>query len=239
LVSPSFDVTKENLPVIIEICDHLDGIPLAIEFAAARVDVFRVEEILEQLNHSFDLPAGSKRSRSARHQTLRASMNWSWNLLTNAERIFMQRLSVFAGGWTFEAAQIICECENLELISALVKKSLIVVDQKSRYETRYHFHNLVRKFAQEKLLEAGEEKKIRDRHLDYFLGMARKIEPVRNADEQLPWLERLFIERDNIRAAMQWAAQTNVNAGLYLAGQLRSLWQNYDLPEEKRWLLMI
>jgi predicted ATPase len=239
LVSPNFDVTEENFPFVIEICNQLDGIPLAIEFAAARVDMFRVEEIVNQLNRSFDLLAGSKRSVSPRHQTLRASINWSWNLLTNSEHIFMRRLSVFPGEWTFQSARAVCACENLELMSALAKKSLIVVNQEARHETRYHFHNMVRKYAREKLLESVEEKTMRDRHLDFFLEMAQKFEPALRGVDQLSWLERLFIERDNIRAAMQWAAQTNVNAGLYLSERLQAFWENYDLPGEKRWLLMI
>lgn len=239
LVSPHFNITGENAPAILEICSQLDGIPLAIEFAAARVDVLRVEEILEQLSHSFDLLAGSKRSLSPRQQTLRASINWSWNLLTSMEHILMRRLSVFAGGWTFHAARAVCECQDLEWISSLVKKSLVVVNQEGRHETRYSFHTLVRKFAQEKLVEAGEEHEIRDRHLEYFLDLARKLEPALRGVDQLLWLERLFVERDNLRAAMQWAARTNVQAGLYLSGRLQAFWENVDLPEDKRWLLMI
>ena len=116
---------------------------------------------------------------------------------------------------------------------------MVVVDQEAPHETRYHFHNMVRKYALEKLLEAGEENTIRDRHLDYFLDLSRKFEPALRGVDQLFWLERLFVERDNIRAAMQWAAKTNVQAGLYLSGRLQAFWESYDLPEEKRWLLMI
>jgi predicted ATPase/DNA-binding SARP family transcriptional activator len=239
LVSPSFEITRESFCIVSEICSHLDGIPLAIEFAAARVDILRVEEILKQLNQSFELLAGSKRSLPPRHQTLRASIQWSWDLMTNSEQRFMRRLSVFAGGWTRDAAQSVCECENLELIGALVRKSLILVDREAGHETRYRFHNMVRKYALERLLEAGEENTIHDRHLEYFLEMSRKFEPALRGMDQLLWLERLFVDRDNIRAAIQWAAKTNVQAGLYLSGRLQAFWESYDLPEEKRWLLMI
>lgn len=239
LVLPNFDITKENFPVIVEICNHLNGIPLAIELAAARVDIFKVEEILNQLDRSFDLLVSSKRSVLPRHQTMRVSINWSWNLLTESEQIFMRRLSVFAGGWTFNAAQAVCNGDSLELTSALVKKSLAVVNQETAHETRYDFHEMIRKYAREKLLEAGEEEIIRDRHLEYFLELSRKFEPALHGIDQLLWLKRLFVERDNIRAALQWAAKTNVSAGLYLSERLRAFWENCDLQEEKHWLLMI
>ena len=239
LVLSGFEVTKENVGAMIDICNRLDGIPLAIELAAARVDMFNVEEILDQLERSFDLLVSSKRSLSLRHRTLRASIDWSWNLLTNSEHIFMRHLSVFAGGWTLQTAQAVCDCGSLELTSALVAKSLVVVHQEAGHETRYHFHEMVRNYAWEKLIEAGEEELIRDRHLEYFLQMAQQFEPALQGHDQLAWLERIYVERDNIRAALQWAAKTNVQAGLYLSGRLRTFWESYALEGEKRWLLMI
>ena len=177
LVLSGFEVTKENVGTMIDICTRLDGMPLAIELAAARVDMFNVEEIRDQLERSFDLLVSSKRSLSLRHRTLRASIDWSWNLLTDSEHIFMRHLSVFAGGWTLQAAQAICDCGSLELTSALVMKSLVVVHQEAGRETRYNFHEMVRNYAWEKLLEAGEEELIRDRHLEYFLELSRQFEP--------------------------------------------------------------
>jgi predicted ATPase len=239
LIVRGFEVTKENARAIFDICKRLDGIPLAIELAAARVDMFNVEEIRDQLKRSFDLLVSGKRSLSLRHRTLRASIDWSWNLLTDSERIFMRHLSVFAGGWTLQTAQAVCDCGSLELTSALVAKSLVVVHKEAGHETRYHFHEMVRNYAWEKLLEAGEEEAIRDRHLEYFLELARQFEPALQGHDQLSWLERLYGERDNIRAALQWAAKTNVQAGLYLSGRLRTFWESYALEGEKRWLLMI
>lgn len=239
LVQAGFALRDENARAILAICLRLDGIPLAIELAAAQVDMFSVDEILEQINRSCDLLVSSRRSVARRHQTLRASIDWGWNLLTEAERIFMRRLAVFAGGWTLPAAQTICGGEVLELMSALVKKSLVVVQQDARRETRYDFHQMVRNYAWEKLVEAGEEVVIRNRHLEYFLELSRQFEPALHGVEQLPWLERLYAERDNFRVALQWAAKTNVEAGLYLSGRLRTFWENYALQGEKRWLLLI
>ena len=239
LVVPEFKVTKENARAMIDICRRLDGIPLAIELAAARVDMFKVDEIRDQLARSFDLLVSSQRSLSLRHRTLRASIDWSWNLLTDSEHIFMRHLSVFAGGWTLQAAQAVCDCGSLELTSALVRKSLVVVHQEEARETRYDFHEMIRNYALEKLLEAGEQEFIRDRHLEYFLELSRQFEPALHGEDQLSWLERLYVERDNFRAALQWAAKTNVQAGLYLSGRLRTFWESYALEGEKRWLLMI
>ena len=243
LVVSGFEVTKENAESVIEICQRLDGIPLAIELAAARVDLFKVEEILDQLDRSFDLLVSSQRSIAQRHQTLRASIDWGWNLLTDSEQIFMRRLSVFAGGWTLPAAQAVCDSHTplagVELISALVRKSLVVVQQDPARETRYDFHEMIRTYAREKLVQAGEEEVIRDRHLEYFLELSRQFEPALHGADQLAWLERLYGERDNFRAALQWAAKMNVKAGLYLSGRLRTFWENYALEGEKRWLLMI
>jgi predicted ATPase len=148
-------------------------------------------------------------------------------------------LSVFSGGWTLHAAQAADVGNSRELISTLVKKSFVVVHQQTAQETRYVFHEVIRSYALEKLVEAGEEKTIRDRHLEYFLELSRQFEPALHGIDQNLWLERLFIERDNIRAALEWAARTNVHAGLYLSNRLRMFWENYDLREEARWLLMI
>jgi predicted ATPase/DNA-binding SARP family transcriptional activator len=239
LVRSSFEITKTNALTLVKICNRLDGIPLAIELAAAHVNIFTLEEILNQLNHSFDLLASNARSTLPRHQTMRASIAWGWKLLTEAERIFMRRLSVFPGGWTLQAARAIGVQDSLERTSALWKKSFVVVHQQAGYETRYGFHEVVRSFAQERLVEAGEDKTIRDRHLDYYLALLRQLEPALQSVDQDTWLERLFLERDNIRAALEWAARTNVQAGLYLSNRLRTFWETYDLREEARWLLMI
>ena len=239
LVLSSFEITETNVETLIKICSRLEGIPLAIELAAAHVDIFTPNEILKQLNGSFDLLVSSTRSALPRHQTMRASIDWGWNLLTDAECMFLRRLSVFMGGWTLHAAQAL-QVDNPRLLtSVLAKKSFVVVHQQSEHETRYGFHEVIRSFAQEKLVEAGEENTMRDRHLEYFLELARQFEPALQGVDQDLWLERLFVERDNIHAALEWAARTNVQAGLYLSNRLRIFWENYDLREGARWLLML
>jgi predicted ATPase/DNA-binding SARP family transcriptional activator len=239
LVVPGFELTNVNVETVANICSRLDGIPLAIELAAARSDIFTPEEILNQLNRSFDFLVSQTRSLLPRHQTMHASIDWGWNLLTDSERMFMRHLSVFVGEWTLRAAQALGLKDSLERTSALWKRSFVVVRQQAGYETRYRFHEVVRSFALEKLVEAGEEAALRDRHLDYFLELARQFEPaLRGVDQEL-WLERLLIERDNIRAALEWAARTHVQAGLYLSNRLRTFWENYEFREEARWLLML
>ena len=239
LVFSNFEVTQANIPTLIQICNRLDGIPLAIELAAAHAGIFTLDEILEQLNHSFDLLVSNTRSTLPRHQTMRASIEWGWNLLTEAERVFIRRLSVFTGGWTLPAAQALGVKDSLERTRALWKKSLIVVHQQSGFDTRYGFHEVVRSFAQEKLREAGEEKTIRDRQLRYYLNLLRQLELTFHSTDHDKWLDRLFVERDNLRTALEWAARTNVQAGLYISTRLRIFWENYDLREEARWLLTI
>jgi len=239
LVVSDFKVTETNAGTLIRICNRLEGIPLAIELAAAHANIFTLEEMLDQLNHSFDLLVSTMRSALPRHQTMRASIDWGWNLLTEAERIFMRRFSVFRGGWTLHAAQGMGVKDSLERTSALWKKSLVVVHRQAGYETRYGFHEVVRSFAQEKLIEAGEEKTIRDRQLHYYLKLLQQLDLTFRSTDHDMWLDRLFVERDNIRAALEWAARTNVQAGLYISNRLRVFWENYDLSEEARWLLTI
>jgi non-specific serine/threonine protein kinase len=236
VVLSSFRLTTENLQTVVDICRRVDGIPLAIEMAAARVDILQVDEILRQLNHCFDLLVGKSRTALPRHQTMRASMDWSWGLLTESEQVLMRRLSVFAGGWTLEAAQIICEGDALNLTSALVRKSLIMVNRVSGRETRYRFHEIIRQYAREKLIEANEEANIRTQHLKYYLILSEQAEPALRGPAQVQWLAHLNDERDNLRTALEWAAIKDVEAGLYLSGRLQYFWYNFDSLEGTVWL---
>src|SRR6266498_2151089 len=236
LALSSFKLTKENAQTVVDICRKVDGIPLAIELAAARVNILKVKEILKQLHNSFALLASDSRTTTVRHQTLQASMNWSWGLLTESEQTVMPQLSVFAGGWTLESAQEVCEGNALNLISALVKKSLIMVDQKSGHKTRYRFHAIVRQYAHQRLIETGEEENIRTRHLKYFVKLSEQAEPALRGPTQVEWFARLNDELDNIRTALEWATQTDVEAGLYLLGSLHRFWESLDYREGARWI---
>jgi tetratricopeptide (TPR) repeat protein len=175
----------------------------------------------------------------SRRQTLATSLDWSWGLLTESEQRFMRQLAVFAGGWTLDAAQVVCEGNVFELTRALVKQSLIVVDQgagQSARSTRYRFHEMVRQYAHEKLVKAGEEAEVHTRHLQYFLRLSEEAEPGLKGPAQIEeWLVRLNEERDNLRAALRWAGKTDVEAGLYITGRLQGFWESFNLGEGARW----
>jgi len=222
LAFSSFALTNENASTVIEICRKVDGIPLAIELAAAYVNMLQVKEILDQLNASFSLLSSDSRTISAHHQTLQASMNWSWGLLNEAEQTFLQQLSVFTGGWTLESAQAVCDGDALGLTNSLVKKSLIVVKQASGRETRYRFHEIVRQYMREKLSQSTRSEAVRDLHLAYFVKLAQRSEPEFHQADQVFWINKIDEEFDNIRLAMEWAITTNTESGLQLVVALNT-----------------
>ena len=240
LALTSFQLTEENIRTVVDICRKIDGIPLAIELAAARVNILQVTEILAQLEQSLALLASDSRIILPRHQTLRASMDWSWDLLSEAEQAFLRQLSVFAGGWTLESARAVSESDaplgSVGLSSALAKKSLIVVDQETGRETRYRFHEMVREFAHEKLVRSGNEEKIRSLHLNYFVKLAAQAEQELTSSALVNWLERLNEERNNLRTALNWGYKTDIEAGLYLSGHLRRYWESANVREGIHWL---
>ncbi len=242
LSESNFCLTKENSPVVADICHRLDGIPLAIELAAARVNMLSVEQIAARLNESFNLLAGIGRTRLERQQTLQASIDWSWNLLSHSERVLLARLSVFAGGWTLDAAESVCsgdviESRNvLDLITQLVMKSLVVVDQESAGERRYHLLEMIRQYTHEKLMNSGDDEKIRTLHLNYFLNLSTQARLALRGPSRVDWMERLNDERNNLRAALHWAEKTDVEAGLYLSSRLLRYWESSNLGEGVRWL---
>jgi len=236
LVQTDFSMTLENTSSIVQICHRLDGIPLAIELAAARVDILQVDEIWRQLQQRFDLLSSYKRIGIARHQTMRASIDWSWDLLLEPEQTFMRQLSIFAGGWTLKSAQAVCDGDALSLTSALANKSLMVVNQEPGHETRYRFHEIIRQYAREKLVESGEEANIASRHLKYFLQLSEQAELALKGHAQKEWYVRLRVDQDNIHASLAWANETDVEAGLYLAGRLHRFWERFNIREGALWL---
>jgi tetratricopeptide (TPR) repeat protein len=169
------------------------------------------------------------------HQTLQASLDWSWGLLNEAEQRCIRQLSVFAGGWTLEAAQAVCAEDVLGPTSALVKKSLIKVDQAAGRATRYRFHEMVRQYVYKKLQEAGEEATIRLRHLKYFLRFSERAERALHGPQQTEWFDRLTAERDNFRVALEHASGLDLEAGLYLSGGLLAYWYSFDAREGLSW----
>jgi predicted ATPase/class 3 adenylate cyclase/Tfp pilus assembly protein PilF len=240
-----FALTERNAAALAQICHRLDGIPLAIELAAARVKVMSVEQIATRLDDRFRLLTGGSRMLLPRHQTLRAAMDWSYDLLEEGERVLLRRLSVFAGGWVLEAAEAVCggegveEWEVLELQAHLVEKSLVTVEESPAGETHYRMLGTVRQYARDRLVEAGEATGVRDRHRDWFLDLAERGGSELRGPDQAVWLERLEQEHDNLRAALEWsqADAGGAEAGLQLAGALYRFWhvRGY-LTEGRQWL---
>ena len=212
-VLPSFILSEDVIPAVTQICQLVDGLPLGIELAAAKVSVLSVAQIAARLHESFHL-LGRGRDSLPHHRTLEATIQWSYNLLPEAERTLLQRLSVFSGGWTLEAAETIT-CHEiliprekvLELLSELVNKSLIVVGWQIESETRYTMLQTIREFAHRKLREAGNLKEMRAQHFDYFFSLAQEARLF--GKEKGRWMDRLEAEHDNLRAALAWSLEAN------------------------------
>ena len=210
LVRSDFQVTNQNAPALASVCYHLDGIPLAIELAAARVRSLSVEEIDGKLDERFRLLTGGSRTALPRQQTLRSLIDWSYDLLREPEKLFLQRLSVFAGGWTLAVAQEVCAGEGIEqrdvldLQSSLADKSLVLAEPTDGH-TRYRLLETVRQYATERLAETGAREALRERHRDYFLALAEEAAPKLEGAEQAAWLQRLEKEYENLRASLEWS----------------------------------
>ena len=225
---PTFAVTNENAPALAQICHRLDGIPLAIELAAAKVRVLDLDQIAKRLDDRFRLLTGGSRTALERHQTLRAAIDWSYNLLPAAEQVLFRRLSVFVGGWTLEAAESICgdglDVEVLDLLEHLINKSLVQMETMAG-QSRYSMLETMRQYASEKPVEAGESDSLRDRHLEYFLDLAETAVPHLVRSEQLEWLAKLDADYENLRLAIEWALnKESAESSLRLCAALGQFW---------------
>jgi non-specific serine/threonine protein kinase len=209
-IRADFSVTAANATAVVEICRTLDGLPLAIELAAARVGVLSPQQIATRLADRFALLARGRRDAPSRHQTLRALVDWSYEALTDAERTVLRRLAVFAGGWTLEAAEAVCsepgsdEQRVLDLLAVLVEKSLVVLDLQGD-EVRYRLLESIRAYAAEKLDEAGDTAATQQRHAAHFLAVAERWAPELRGPSQAEWMRRFDVEHNNLRAALRWA----------------------------------
>lgn len=241
---PGFSITDNNAPAVVQVCQHLDGIPLAIELAAGRARVLTVKQIAARLGDRFRLLTGGGRTTLPRHQTLRAAMDWSHDLLSEAQRALWRRLSVFIGGCALEAAEAVCSGEHvketdvLDVLSQLVDKSLVIAETHDG-EARYRLLETVREYGRERLVEAGEDGVVRTRHRDWYLRLAEQGERGLQGPEQSSWLERLETEHDNLRAALEWSNSDPAAAepGLRLAGALYWFWWMGGYWSEGRRLL--
>ncbi|HEY2188174.1 MAG TPA: tetratricopeptide repeat protein, partial [Caldimonas sp.] len=244
LQRPRFDPQEKQARAVAEICVRLDGIPLAVELAAARVAVLPVEQIVRLLDQRFRLLTSGSRELP-RHQTLRAMIDWSYELLDEAEKALLARLSLFAGGWTLEAASEVCSDDSIAkddvvyVLIGLVEQSLVVADEVG---DRYRMLETVREYARERLEspaigEVGQER-WRDRHLAYFLAFAEEAAPNLSGSQQRNWLERLERDLDNLRSALTWAAAgASVASGMRLASACSRFWLIRGYAREGlRWL---
>jgi predicted ATPase/class 3 adenylate cyclase len=238
VVQPGFHVTDQNAPSVAQLCARLDGIPLAIELAAARVRHLPVEQLLARLEDRFRLLTGGSRTARERHQTLQAAVDWSYGLLAAQERAVFDRLSVFAGGWTLEAAEAVCadgragaEDEGptprdesngaimlrrddvLDLLSRLVDKSLVLMDEVEVEEgdgggARYRLLETLRQYGRDRLAASGEAAAVHERHAACYLALAERAQSELHGPQQVRWLDRLEREHDNLRAALRWLGET-------------------------------
>jgi predicted ATPase/transcriptional regulator with XRE-family HTH domain len=232
---PDFTLTTENASAVAAICRRLDGLPLAIELAAAWVKMLPPAQLLARLTNRLRLLAGGGPDLPARQQTLQATIDWSYNLLAPAEQVLFRRLAVFAGGWPLDAAEAVCDfgaeagVASLDVLAGLlqlVNASLVVAEEREG-EARYRLLETIREYAGGKLRDADEAETAQARHCDWFLRFAEQAAPQLHAAEQLDWLARLETEHDNLRAALDWclAEPDEAQAGLRLAGALEEFWR--------------
>jgi predicted ATPase/class 3 adenylate cyclase/DNA-binding CsgD family transcriptional regulator len=238
-VRPGFAVTEGDASVVAEICTRLDGLPLAIELAAARVRALSLAEILDSLHDRFRLLTGGARTAVRRQQTLRASVDWSHALLTEPERVLFRRLAAFLSGFDLDAAQTVAgggdvqRYQVLDQLTLLVDKSLVVADD-SRGRTRYRLLETVRQYALEKLGESGEADAVRSRHRDYYTALAAAVDAPAGGDYE-QHIEKAETEIDNLRAAFGWSRENSaVELGLVLASSLQPLWVTRGRAREGR-----
>jgi hypothetical protein len=236
-VRTEFGVTKQNASAIVQICRRLDGIPLAIELAATHVSALPVEQIAARLDHRFRLLTVGSRVALPRHQTLAALIGWSYDRLSEAEQSLFNRLTVFAGGFTLEAAEAVSpESANaLAALSELVRKSMVLADGDTGGVERYHLLETLRQYGRERLVALGEEASSQQRHAAYYLQLAEEARPHLFQPEQLVYLAWLDREWDNVRVAFRWFIDhQEAEAGMRL-GTALEFWYWYRVIDEPQW----
>jgi predicted ATPase/class 3 adenylate cyclase len=238
-VLPAFVVTNENAVAVAEICRRLDGIPLALELAAARVSAMSPEEIAAGLGDRFRLLAGGRRTAVPRQQTLQALIDWSWGLLSEDDRRLLRRLSVFSGGWTARAAAAVVADDPTDAgkdrvndrdiglivdgLTRLVDRSLVVVDRGAT--TRYRLLETIRQYARERLVEAGDAEALADRHFRFFGGFAEAASSELRGAAMAEWLDRLDMEAENLGTALEWGLEAAPEAALRMCDAMYRYWR--------------
>ena len=244
-VKPDFCLTDENAQAVAAICVRLDGLPLALELAAARVKLFPPQALLARLQHRLTLLTGGARDRTARQQTLRGAIDWSVTLLDAEEQVLFTRLSIFVGGFTLEAAEAVCGADGIlrrsvvDGLAALVDKSLVRQHDDSTGEPSFNLLETIHEYARERLEASGEAEAIQQRHAGYYLALVEAAEAELEGGEQVAWLQRLTVEHDNLRAAFTWSCRTpgTTELSLRFAGALYGFWFRHNhLTEARAWL---
>jgi len=242
-VRPDYDLSPANAAAIGEIVRRLDGIPLALELAAARLRMLSAEQIAERLGDRFRLLTGGSRTAMPRQQTLQSLIDWSWNLLEENERVLLRRLSVFSGSWSLEAAQTVAgfdpldEFDIFDSLEQLVNKSLVRVKHHPEGGARYGMLESIRQYARDRLFAADEGEALRDRHADYFVEFALEAEPHAVRSTMLPWANRIILELDNLRSVIAWTLEDRPELTLRISGALLRHDAHWIHPREARsWL---
>ncbi len=242
--SPSFEIRQQDIAPIIQICTRLDGIPLALELAAARVPLLPVSQLASRLDDRFRILTGGNRTALPRQQTLRAAIEWSYNLLEPKEKLLLQRLSVFSGGWTLEAAEHVCSYEGLDfleildLISNLNSKSLVIYEEKEA-GPRYGMLESLKQYARERLMESPGGTEARTRHAAFFFDLSTSAEVQLSGPEQITWLQQLDVEHSNLRTALEWTMSDKDAAeqSLRFSKSLHRFWEvRGHIYEGRQWL---
>jgi predicted ATPase/DNA-binding SARP family transcriptional activator/DNA-binding CsgD family transcriptional regulator len=239
---PDFEPTPQNAGAVVQICRRLEGMPLAMELAAARVGALSLEQISGRLEDSLKLLTGGSRTATRRQRTLRGALDWSYELLLEEERTLFRRLSAFAGWWTLEAAEAVgaaggIEEDIMDVLSNLVDKSLVVTEPEAPEVVRYRMLESVRQYAREQLEESGEAEAIRRRHASFYLALAKEAESGLTGAQQQAWADQLEAEHDNLRAALSWSLENEPQTALQLAETLARFWEiRSHFLEGSRWL---
>ena len=242
---PNFSLSEENAPSVTEICVRLEGLPLAIELAAARTRIISPQSILERLENRLKLLTGGAKDLPARQQTVRATVEWSYELLDENEKFLFRRLAVFAGGFTFEAAEAVCGSDEhhkdqikvLDAVTSLIDKSLLIQKAQTDNEPRFRMLEVVREYAVESLEASGEAEAMRRSHAAFFLALGEKAEPLIQGAESGKWLDLLEEEHDNLRAALQWSLENDIEMAARLAAAIRFFWLFHShLTEASEWM---
>jgi predicted ATPase len=238
-VSPGFELTDENGPAVISICKSLDGLPLALELAAARTRVLSANEIVARLDDRLALLTGGSRDLPDRQQTMRAAIEWSGGLLDKNERRVLAALAVFEGGFTFEAVEAVASRGNdvLDIVTSLTEKSLLMSRRVGGGKMRFWMLQVVRDYAAELLLSSGDVEAVRRLHAEYFLSLACEAEAILRTPETAVWLDILEIEHDNLRAALRWSLDNDPGSAVGIAAAISEFWtMRGHIREAERWL---